>query len=114
MVEHILTLFPGFSVIVALVGFYFVIQIWKKWRQLDPNVIKARVFLDKKFLEKNWAYVFLAGLSITIHQLMDFLGNNFDISNYAYEFISELTEFLALLFLVVLAYEWYKVLKIKS
>ncbi len=50
------------SVLLSLVGLYFVIRIWMKWKNLDKDLLKARVFLNINFLEKNWLLVFLSGV----------------------------------------------------
>ncbi|VVB93995.1 Uncharacterised protein [uncultured archaeon] len=96
------------SIILALIGFYFVVRIWMKWKNLDKDVFKARVFLDKNFLEKNWILVFLSGASLTIHQSLEFIKySNYFISEWS-ETLSAALGFLALVFLVILAYEWFK------
>lgn len=99
----------GVSVVVAFIGLYFVIRIWIRWKGMEIEVIKARVFLNKKFLELNWLYVFLAGAMLTLHQLLEFLMR----SNYLhtnFSFFSETLKFLTLVFLVVLAYLWFRLL----
>lgn len=104
----------GGSVILALIGFYFVVRIWIKWRNIDMDVLKARVFLNKKFLEKNWWYVFLTGAALTAHQFLVFLMHvNYIINDYIGP-ISEALEFMALLFLVILAYEWHILIRTKK
>ncbi|VVB92301.1 Uncharacterised protein [uncultured archaeon] len=96
------------SVILALIGLYFVIRIWMKWKNLDRDLLKARVFLNINFLEKNWLLVFLSGASLTIHQSLEFLNSsNYFISDWL-ETLSEILEFMALVFLIILAYEWFK------
>ncbi len=96
------------SIIFALIGLYFVMRIWMKWKNIDKDVFKARVFLDKNFLEKNWILVFLSGASLTIHQSLGFIKfSNYFISELS-ETLSAALEFLALVFLVILAYEWFK------
>ncbi len=96
------------SVIVALIGLYFVIRIWMKWKNMDKDLLKAKVFLNKNFLEKNWLLVFLSGAFLTIHQSLEFiiLSNYFTIEWL--ETLSEAFEFMVLVFLVILAYEWFK------
>ena len=75
------------------------------------DLLKARVFLNKKFLERNWIYVFLAGASLTAHQALGVLVEFSIIETYySIHLVSELLEFATLAFLVVLAYEWFKVL----
>jgi hypothetical protein len=99
------------SILLALTGLYFVIRVWLKWKYIDMDLLKARVFLNKKFLERNWIYVFLAGASLTAHQALGLLGESgFIETSYSIYLVSEILEFATLAFLVVLAYEWFKVL----
>lgn len=77
---------------------------------IDMDVLKARVFLNKKFLEKNWIYVFSSGASLTAHQFLDFMIQMNYIASDMVKQLSELLEFLALVFLVILAYEWFTII----
>lgn len=112
--DALYTSLAGGSVIFAFIGLYFVSRIWIKWKKMDMDVIKARVFLNKSFLERNWAYVFLSGAFLTSHQLIKFLISSNYIPDNRFSQSSFTLEFLALAFLVILAYEWYKVLHIKN
>ncbi len=94
------------SVLLALIGFYFVVRIWIKWRNTDMDILKARVFLNKKFLEKNGIYIFLSGASLTAHQFMGFLVQLNFITGDLINSLSEILGFMALVFLLILAYEW--------
>lgn len=40
------------SIILAIIGSYFFVRIWIVWKKININIIKAMIFLDKKFLEK--------------------------------------------------------------
>lgn len=101
------------SILLALVGLYFVIRIWLKWGNIEMEVLKARIFLNKKFLERNWIYVFLAGASLAVHQAVRLLVKfNFIVETDLIYLVSEIFEFATLAFLVILAYEWFKVLHI--
>ncbi len=108
------TILAGGSVVLALIGLYFVIRIWIKWEDLDMDAIQARVFLNKKFIERNWLYVFFAGASITAHQLIKFLTSSYYVSSPWLNQLSYIMEFLAFVLLIMLAYEWFKVLHIKK
>ncbi|MFZ2410651.1 MAG: hypothetical protein WAW23_03685 [Candidatus Methanoperedens sp.] len=108
------TILAGGSVVFALIGLIFVIKIWIRWKVMDADVIKARVFLNKKFIERNWLYVFLAGASLTSHQLIKFLTSENYITSVWLTDFSYIVEFLVLILLVMLAYEWYMVLRIKK
>lgn len=99
------------SLILAFIGLYFVVRVWSKWNTIDMEVLKAKVFLNKKFLERNWLYVFIAGAVLTIHQATELLISiNLVKEGGVIDQISEILEFTALVSLIILAYEWFKVL----
>lgn len=103
------------SLLFALIGFYMVIRVWTIWRKLDIETIRGRVFLNKKFLERNWKYVFLTGAAVTLHQFIVLAWSSNLISiNGPMWVLSEILETLSLVFLVILAYEWFKVLNLKK
>jgi hypothetical protein len=105
------TLFSGISVLIGLIGLYFVVRIWIRWQRMDIDIIKAHVFLDKKFLIKNWQYTFLSGSSHATHQFLDLIISlNYIPRTPLLEEISSIMELMVLGFLVILAYEWYKMI----
>ncbi len=111
----LLTLHSGGSALIGVIGLYFVIKIWKKWQHIDIDLIKARVFLNKNFLVKNWQYTFLTGASQAAHQFLDFIVSLGYLTNSSFlGQISSILEFMVLVFLVVLAYEWYKMIYSKN
>lgn len=98
------------SVIVAFIGLFFVVKTWKVWMHTDINVLKARVFLNRDFLIKNWVLVFLAGAFITIRrvaQLMDLMEFHMNESGII---LFDLLGFAVIALLVLLAYYWYNLL----
>jgi ABC-type Na+ efflux pump permease subunit len=95
------------SVALAFIGLYLVVLIWKKWRNMDKGLIKARVFLDEGFLARNWFYIFLSGAVLTVHQFLGILPLDFLPGSGLVMQMSSILESVALVFLVVLAYEWY-------
>ena len=99
------------SILLAFIGLYFVIRVWLKWKNIDIEVLKAKVFLNKKFLERNWLYVFLVGTSMTGHQALGLLFSYGSVDRAGLLFqVSEILEFSSLVFIVILAYEWFNVL----
>ncbi|WP_143311743.1 hypothetical protein, partial [Candidatus Methanoperedens nitratireducens] len=62
------------SVIVAFAGLYFVLKIWLVWKRVDMNVLKARVFLDNRFLMRNWLYIFIAGAFTALIRVLQLLS----------------------------------------
>ena len=109
------TLHSGSSIIIAIIGLYFIVKTWIIWQYIDIDVLKARVFLNKKFLKRNWRYIFLSGASQAIHQFVELLLSlNYLAKTPLVEQISGILEIMALVFLVLLTYEWYIVLKPKT
>jgi len=106
-----ISLKAGGSVVLGLLGLYLVIKIWIKWQKMDIDIIKARVFLNRKFLIKNWQYTFLSGASLVTHQFLDLsiLMNYLD-NTLLIDKLSSFSDLMALGFLVLLAFEWYVML----
>ena len=104
----LVSLKAGGSVVLGLFGLYLVIKIWTKWQKMDFDIIKARVFLNRKFLIKNWQYIFLSGASQATHQFLDLsVAMNYLEKTLLIEQISSFSELMVLGFLVLLAFEWY-------
>ena len=111
----LITLHSGGSALIGVIGLYLVMKIWKKWQHIDLDLIKARVFLNRNFLVKNWQYTFLTGASQAAHQFLDFIASLDYLTNSSFVGqISSILEFMVLVFLVVLAYEWYKMIYSKN
>ncbi|HEY9205809.1 MAG TPA: hypothetical protein VIO58_07795 [Candidatus Methanoperedens sp.] len=97
------------SVIIALAGLFFVFKIWTVWKRVDREVLKARVFLNHDFLEKNWIYLFLAGAFIAMRrvmQLLELLG--FSVNSDWVTYLYDLMGIIVIVLLVMLAYHWYR------
>lgn len=98
------------SVVVAFIGLFFVAKTWMVWMHTDQNVLRARVFLNRDFLVKNWLLVFLAGAFITIRwiaQLLDLMEYHL---NDVGTVLLDILGFAVIVLLVVLAYYWYTLL----
>lgn len=96
------------SVIIGFIGFFFVLKIFLVWRQVDMNVLKARVFLSKGFLVRNWIYIFLVGAIIVMQRLLALL-DSLEISlPSSINILFDLLGVGVVVLLVLLAYYWYK------
>ncbi len=97
------------SVIAAFAGLYFVLKIWLVWKRIDMNVLKARVFLDDKFLVRNWTYIFIAGAFIALIRVLQLLSlSGVWIEGIDEAIISDLMGLAVVVLLVLLASHWYK------
>jgi hypothetical protein len=97
------------SVIVAFAGLYFVLKIWLVWKRVDMNVLKARVFLDDRFLVRNWMYIFIAGAFIALIRVLQLLSlSGVWIEGPGETVILDLMRLAVVILLVLLASHWYK------
>ncbi len=97
------------SVITGFIGLIFVLKIWLVWKKVDMNVLKARVFLDPKFLIRNWLYIFIAGAFIVMRRIMQLIELvDIQLKSSGIIIISDLMGLIVVILLVMLAYYWYK------
>ncbi len=97
------------SVIAAFAGLYFVLKIWMVWKQVDMNVLKARVFLDDRFLVRNWMYIFIAGAFIALIRVLQLLSlSGVWIEGPGEAIILDIMGLAVIILLVLLASQWYK------
>jgi hypothetical protein len=103
------------SVVLGLFGLFLVIKIWIKWQKMDIDIVKARVFLNRKFLIKNWQYTFLSGAFLVTHQSLDLsLSMNYLENTFFNQVLLIISDLMALGFLILLAFEWYIMIQAKK
>lgn len=110
MSNEIRIIIVGGSVITSLIGLFFVIKIWMVWKHVNKEILKARVFLNKNFLEKNWICIFMSGAFIAVRrvmQLLELLG--FPIIN-SDTILFDLMGLAVISLLVLLVHYWYRLI----
>ena len=79
-----------------------------RWNSLDDDVLRARVYLNRRFLKRNLIYITLACIALLPYQSIKlFVYAGFIAENDIILNISEIMEFLSIVFLVGLLYEWF-------
>jgi hypothetical protein len=97
------------SILLALTGFYFVYKNWCIWKKARFELLKARAFLNKEFLEKNWMYMVIAGGLIMSRRIYRFFELTFEFEGHPeIEVLFDLIGCAVILVLVLMAYQWYK------
>jgi hypothetical protein len=97
------------------INVYFSIIAWLSWKRTDDGVIRAKSFLSKDFLNRNFILVFLTGASFGLHTFLEFI-ETFEYPEAWTQFaqqiriISFLTLTASMLLLVLLEYYWCKLL----
>lgn len=74
MYETATTFVSGITVIFGLFGIFLFIKLFSIWKNLDKNLLKARVFLAEGFLINNIKIIFIVGILIALHNFIEFLG----------------------------------------
>ncbi|MBW6517350.1 MAG: hypothetical protein K0A89_02465 [ANME-2 cluster archaeon] len=111
---HLLSLtFNILSIILGLLGLVFVVKNWIVWQKTSVDIIKARAFLDKRFLERNWLYLVIVG-GIIIFRRMYRLAVLYQYK-FVYmgpgEVVFDFLGFVVIFILVTMAYQWYKIIQ---
>lgn len=107
----------AFSLIFAVIAAYISILNLIRWKKIEPDTMKARVFLDKSFIDNNFkltlVIVIIVGGLVSLHSVMEFFDlvgvdlKKLDIFYYGLLPVTTGT-------LMLMAYMWYKLLNMKS
>ena len=106
MDEYTLYKYMEFFIIsIYLIFIYLLVQIWFLWKDIEKNDLFLKTLVKESFFRKNCLYVFLFSSFFTIHEFFEGL----DIPNKMVFF--EFLEIIAIIILVLFAYNWYITLK---
>ena len=106
-----LTIIDWANMFVAFAGLIFVIKIFLIWDHIDMPILKAKVFLDEKFLYNNWIYFFWIGTFTVLCQAIVIVYNSTTSPlNTELRAIPDIFEFASILLIVIFCYRWYKLL----
>ena len=97
------------SILLALMGFYFVYKNWCIWKKSRIEILKARAFLNTEFLEKIWLYVVIVGGLVMTRRIYRFFELTLEIEGHPYiEVLFDIIGTIVIFMLVLMAYQWYK------
>ncbi|HIH45189.1 MAG TPA: hypothetical protein HA257_09030 [Candidatus Methanoperedenaceae archaeon] len=85
-------------VIVFLIG-----QILLMMRQIDKDVLKARLFLRGDILQKTWTFVSAAAAAFAVHSITAFM-KTLELPTY---YIYEISQVIFIIAFVIAVYQWY-------
>lgn len=97
------------GVLFSIVGLYFAIRAFLLVKNTPEDIFRAKVFLNKNFLRNNLTIVFVVGVLVLIHTILELAEYWFasPLKSTAYLFYS-LTLPIIALFVAFLAYHWNK------
>ena len=103
------------SILLALMGFYFVYKNWCIWKRSRIEILKARAFLNTEFLEKIWLYVVIVGGLVMTRRIYRFFELTLEIEGHPYiEVLFDIIGTIVIFMLVLMAYQWYKLVHTPS
>ncbi|MFZ2410821.1 MAG: hypothetical protein WAW23_04545 [Candidatus Methanoperedens sp.] len=118
MFEGLTTFVSGITAIFGILGIFLFFKLLSAWKNIDHDILKARVFLADKFLMKNIIVIFIVGLLIALHNFFEYLGLGHPDFYYGYlavrypvRLIAVTELLLALLMVEWLMYQWIKITK---
>lgn len=118
MLEGLTTFVSGITAIFGILGIFLFFKLLSAWKNIDHDILKARVFLADKFVMKNIIVIFIVGLLMALHNFFEYLGLGHP--GFYYDYLAvrypvrliAVTELLvALLMVEWLMYQWIKITK---
>lgn len=99
--------------IVIIVGFalflILAVSTLIKFRKMNIEFIRARIFLKKDFILKNFLNIVIAGSLLAFHEFIH-IGAQRKLITNSYNLLAESMEAISLLFLVLWVYSWRKLM----
>ena len=117
-IQNITIFISGITVIFGIFGLFLFLKFLSVWKSTDPALIKARACRADRFVMKNIMVIFIIGMLIAYHNLMEFMGLAY--TDFYYNYLSmhyptrliAVTELLIALLLVEwLMYKWIIITK---
>jgi hypothetical protein len=107
-----IAIFNGMAILSAIIGIYFVIKSWILWTRTPDDLRRAKVFLTKRFLYRNFIINIIVIVLLAIHIFLEFFAD------YAYplyfaQFERSMSVFylsllsISMLLLAILSYHWF-------
>jgi len=116
--QNITIFISGITVIFGIFGLFLFLKFLSVWKSTDPALIRARACRADRFVMKNIMVIFIVGLLIAYHNLMEFLGLaypdfyfNYLSKHYPTRLIAVTELLLALLLVEWLMYKWINITK---
>lgn len=105
-----------FSLIIAVLAIIISIINWIKWGNIELETTKARVFLDKNFLNTNFKLtlliIIISGVLISVHSIMEYFQlARMEFAGFYILYYSLLPA--ATVCFMLIAYYWFKLLNMK-
>ncbi len=103
------------TLILIAIGIYLLYINLLRWKEIEHETVRARVFLDESFLKTHFLLLLVMGGIAVLHVLMEpleILG--FVSDGLLWKIIYEGGHIVIMLDLVLLAYLWYKLLHRKQ
>ncbi len=110
MYENMTPFLIGFGILLAIIGLYLVMKILVLWNHTSNNVIKARVFLNKQFLNRNFMFTLVLGFFVVGQFFLQFVDTYGLLSGLDIQQIGVLFSVVSMILLVTLASFWLELL----
>ncbi|MDD5474755.1 MAG: hypothetical protein PHU34_11515 [Candidatus Methanoperedens sp.] len=63
----------GIATLLAIIGFYFAIKAFISFTNMSDDVLRAKIFLSKNFLHDNFVVIFIMGIFVSLHTILEFI-----------------------------------------
>lgn len=74
MEQEAIAIFTGIAILFAIIGIYFVIKAWILWTRTPDDVLRAKAFITKKFLHRNFILIFILIVLVAVHTFLEYFA----------------------------------------
>lgn len=105
--DFIQTFFQVYTIGAAFILMFLIGQILFMMHKVDKDLLKAKLFLNERVMQKTWMYISIAGASFALNALVKFATQTAwgeVLSTYR---LYELTQLVFLVAFIIAVYNWY-------
>lgn len=106
----------GFSVLAAFVALFYINRAWFLLTLTPDEVLRAKAFLTKPFLHRNFVFIFVVSIFIAIHilEFAELFGYPVNFKLFFFIHIVYILTLMGSMILFALLYYWHRLLSSKK
>jgi len=103
--DYVTTFIWLYSIGVAFITLFLIIQILVISRNVESDIVRARLFLNTELINDTWKYISIAGATFAINAVAGFAKFNMGMQTY---YLWEITEAIFFAAFIAMIYQWYQ------
>jgi len=73
MYRDLIAVIIGAGLLFAVIGLYLIIKAWFSLTRTPDDIVRAKAFLDLRFLRRNFLLIFILSFFVAMHLFLEFI-----------------------------------------